>query len=122
MQFCCENTQIRKILAKLAVIARLREKFDKILSRAVNLARFGPQSSKSIEILKKWSWSPPELQIHGNHILIRDLCQKYENMSAAEGKTHIFAAQKIGKNSMEMRWARFLKHPSDESAFLQQTL
>ena len=63
----------------------------------------GLHSSKAIEILKKWSWSPPEPKIHGNRILIRDVCQKYENMSATEGNKHIFAVQKIGKNSMEMR-------------------
>ena len=62
----------------------------------------GLQNSKSIEILKKWSWSPPEPKIHENRLLIRDVCQKCKNISAAEGNKHIFAAQKIVKNSMSL--------------------
>ena len=85
-------------------------------------APVGLQSSKSIEILKKWSWSPPDPKIHGIRILVRDLCNKYEKMSATEGNQHMLAVQKIGKNSMDMRRVRFLKHPSSESAFLQQAL
>ena len=55
-------------------------------------AHEGLQSSKSIEILKKWSWSPPDPKIHRNRTLIRDLCQKYENMSATEGNKHVYSA------------------------------